>query len=122
MSDFLSTLFIYSDLGVLAMRLAIGVVFLYHAKPKLKKMGTFMGFVGLIELVGGISVALGIYTQLGALLLIVIMIGAIYKKTQEWHIPFSSHEKMGWEFDLVLLGSCLALLTNGGGMHTLIGY
>ena len=74
-----------------------------------------MGFIGLAELAGGAAVALGFLTQLASLGLGIIMIGATYKKINEWKIPFSSMTQTGWEFDLMLLAGCVALLLMGGG-------
>lgn len=120
MVSFLYSLHMYSDLGVLALRLAIGVIFLYHCKTKVGgKQGNFMTLVGYVELLGGLSVLLGLATQVGAGALAVIMIGATYKKIKEWHVPFSAMDKMGWEFDVALLGGCLTLMTLGGGMYAL---
>ncbi len=101
--------------GLLALRLAIGVIFLYHCRSKLGGRDAFMRFIGYAELAGGTAMVLGILTELAALGLGIIMIGAIYKKTQKWHVPFASHDKLGWEFDLLILGGCLAQFTLGGG-------
>ncbi len=51
----------------------------------------------------------------GAVLLIIVMLGAIYHKMFKWNTPFSALDKMGWEFDLVLLAANLAILLSGGG-------
>lgn len=115
----------YGSYGVLALRLAIAIIFLYHGSKKLGNITSFMGFIGICEMLGGLALLFGFLTQLASLGLGIIMIGAIYKKTQEWHVPFSAMDKMGWEFDLALLGGCLALLTLGGGVisvdHMLLG-
>ena len=115
MTQFFYSLTGYSDFGLLALRLAIGAIFLYHCRSKLKNLGSFMGFIGLAELAGGAAVALGFLTQLAAVGLGIIMIGAIYKKINEWKIPFSTQSNTGWEFDLMLLAGCVALLLMGGG-------
>ena len=115
MTQFFYSLTAYSDFGLLALRLAIGAIFLYHCRSKLKNLGSFMGFIGLAELAGGTAQVLGFLTQLAALGLGIIMIGAIYKKINEWKIPFSSMTQTGWEFDLMLLAGCVALLLMGGG-------
>ncbi len=109
----------YSDIGLLALRLAISAIFLYHCRSKLNNLSSFMGFIGVVELLGGIALVVGFLTQLAAIGLAIIMIGAIWKKTQEWRVPFSAMDKMGWEFDLVLLAGCIALITNGPGLYAL---
>lgn len=105
----------YGNWGVLALRLAIAAIFLYHGPKKLGDLRSFMGFIGICETLGGLALLFGFLTQLASLGLGIIMFGAIYKKTREWHIPFSAMDKMGWEFDLAILGACLALLTLGAG-------
>jgi putative oxidoreductase len=115
----------YSDLGMFAVRFVLAAVFIYHAYPKLKDskgMAKMMGApsmmvlaMGLMELFAGLSVLLGVYIQLGALMIAVIMVGAIKMKVLKWKTPFSATDKMGWEFDLVLLAMALLLLTSGGG-------
>ncbi|MBI1813251.1 DoxX family protein [Candidatus Peregrinibacteria bacterium] len=119
----LSFLLGYSSWGLLILRLTIGAVFLYHCQPKLKGAmgGGFMMFIGWAELLGGLAMVLGFLTQLAAVGLGIIMVGALYKKTQEWHIPFAAQDKTGWEFDLVLFGGCAALLLLGGGSISLEG-
>ncbi|MBI3619311.1 DoxX family membrane protein [Candidatus Peregrinibacteria bacterium] len=117
---FLSSLSEYSSWGLLILRLTIGAVFLYHCQGKVKGlMGNFMMFIGYVELLGGLALVLGFLTQLGALGLGIIMLGAMKKKMQEWHVPFAAQDKTGWEFDLVLFGGCAALLLLGGGSISL---
>lgn len=117
----------YSDLGVFLLRLAIAVIFIYHAIPKLKNskglanamgmshMPWFPGLLGALELVSAVGLILGIAIQLAALVLAIIMAGAIYFKVMKWKIPFSGMNQTGWEFDLILLAGALALLLGGGG-------
>ncbi len=105
----------YGNWGVLALRLVIAIVFIVHGSKKLGDLKSFMGFIGICETLGGLALLFGFLTQLASLGLGIIMVGAIYKKTQEWHVPFTAMNKMGWEFDLALLGGLLALLTLGAG-------
>lgn len=122
-------LLLYGDWGLLALRLVVAAIFLFHAFPKLKtsgELGKMMGWpsgavmlLGLVELASAILVATGIYLQLGALLLGVIMLGAIYHKVFKWKIPFWSMNNTGWEFDLVLLAANVALLLEGGGIFVI---
>ncbi len=104
------------DLAPLLLRLAIGIVFLVHGLPKLKNVQSFMGFIGICETLGGAALILGFLTQWAALGLAIIMLGAMYKKKFEWHVPFFTLEKMGWEYDFVILAGNLALLFMGPGV------
>lgn len=115
----------YNDIGLFLLRLAVAAVFIYHSLPKLKnarKMAEAMDWpmgaalaLGLVELLAAIGLILGLYTQLAALLLAIVMIGAIYFKIIKWRTPFSAMDKMGWEFDLILLAANVAILLSGGG-------
>ena len=113
-------LYSYADLGPIALRLALAAIFFVHGPPKLSgKMGPFMAAVGLAETVGAVSVFLGLFTQIGAILLGAIMVGATYKKISEWHIPFTAMDKTGWEFDVLILAACVLLLLVGPGAYSL---
>lgn len=116
----------YDDFGLLVLRVALAAIFIYHALPKLKNskamaqgIGMAPGMVtglGAVELVASLGLIFGIYVQLAALLLGIVMIGAIYFKTQKWHVPFLAMDKTGWEFDFILLAAIIAVLLTGGGL------
>ncbi len=120
-----SLLYLLTPWTILALRLALAAIFFVHGPPKMKmhrEMGPKMGMtpetiwgVGLAETAIAISMVLGLFTQLGAVLIIVIMLGAIYSKIAKWHVPFTAMDKTGWEFDLTILCAALALVTMGGG-------
>ena len=115
----------FGDISFLVLRLVIAAIFIYHAMPKLKgakMMSQAMGMpAGMILMLGGIEflsslgMIFGVYVQVAAFLLAMVMIGAIYFKTAKWHIPFGAMDKTGWEFDLILLAANVILLVNGGG-------
>jgi len=112
----------FAGIGYLLMRLAIAIIFIVHAWPKLKHpdgMAAALGWsrekvrgLGLVEAIGGVLIGLGMLMQWAALALIAVMIGAIYHKVQKWKVPFSAHDKNGWEFDFLILTVLLYLLTN----------
>ena len=116
------------DLALLILRIALGVIFIYHGFPKLKNakgvaqaMGMSTAFVlliGLMETLGGIGALLGIFTQVAGILIGLVMLGALKLKLFKWKVPFSAHDKMGWEFDLILLAVALALLFLGAGAYS----
>lgn len=115
----------YQDFAFLILRLVIAVIFLYHSWPKLKNpnaMAQGIGWptagvfiLGAVELLSSVGIILGIYTQISALLLSVIMLGAIGMKIMKWKVPFSAYDKTGWEFDLILLAANILILIVGGG-------
>ena len=104
------------------LRLAVGVIFIYHAIPKLKNPGAMasgMGWrpgqvlgLGIIEFMSSLSLIGGVAVKLSALLLSIVMVGAIYHKVNKWKISFSASNSTGWEFDLALLVANLTIYLN----------
>lgn len=115
----------YSDLAFLILRVVIAAIFIYHALPKLKNasgMSQVMGMpagmifmLGLVESVSSVGMLFGVYIQVAAFLLAMVMVGAIYFKMAKWHVPFGAMDKTGWEFDLILLAASIFILVSGGG-------
>ncbi len=118
-----------SNLGLLVLRLAVAIIFIYHSLPKLKNskmmaqgMGMpawFVLLLGLVEFFSSAALILGVYMNIAPALLALVMVGAIYFKIAKWKVPFYARDKMGWEFDFILLAANLALLTVGAGSLTL---
>lgn len=71
--------------------------------------------LGIVELVGSLSILIGIRAQIGAILLGAVMLGALYFKTSVWKIPFTGQNINGWEFDMLLLAANLAIIFTGAG-------
>ena len=120
-----------SDMALLVMRLLVGAVFVTsgwnHTKDPVtrgKSIGmspAFTRFLGIAEIAGGLGVALGVLTQLAALGLILIMLGAIQKKMFVWHTGFwGKHGTDGWHYDLLFVAMCLVIATTGGGHLVLL--
>jgi len=80
----------------------------------------FTILLGLGELAAAASIAVGVYAQLGALLLVVIMVGAIRKKIFVWHTGFFGGESRGWFYDLLYLSCNLVIVATGGGAWVLL--
>ena len=112
----------HTDAGLLVLRLAVGAVFLYHG---LLKWGFFggssialpsdpiMATLAFVEPVFGLLLLLGVFTPLAALVLAVVMIGAIsFKLTGRF--PDSTVFR-AWEFELTLFAANIVLLTHGAG-------
>ncbi len=121
----LSFLLAYGDQGLFILRLVVGVVFLFHGLPKIKNakaVASGLGapaaaviILGLVETLSALGLILGVYIQLAALLLAIVMVGAAGMKIFKWKIPFTAHNAMGWEFDLTLLAANLTILFLGSG-------
>ncbi|MGB8704796.1 MAG: DoxX family membrane protein, partial [Gillisia sp.] len=84
----------------------------------MSKTATFV--LGVSEIVGAVSIALGIYAQFGALLLAGAMLGTLYKKIFVWKTGFYAEKGYGWHYDLLLLLANLLILTTGGGKLILL--
>lgn len=124
-----------ADLGLLVLRLVLGLMFLAHAGQKL--FGWFQGggidgtarffetlgftsnttllawVAGVTELVGGALVLLGLFTPAGAGAILGLMIGAIWVK-------FQGSEFLGnVELEAMYAGAAFALLFAGPGRVSL---
>ena len=98
----------FTDLGLLLMRLMVGLVFVTsgyshlkdpEARAKSIEMSKpFTIFLGIADVAGGLGVAFGVLTQLAAFGLILIMLGAIQKKIFAWHTGFWGEKASGWHY------------------------
>lgn len=115
------------DLAFFVLRLALAIVFLAHGPAKLQKsqeMAGGMGMtpqqvmgIGALETLGALSMILGIYMQVGAAFLSVVMLGAIYFKTQKWNKGFTGEN--GWELDFIVLAAAIAVLLGAPATYSL---
>ncbi|MBT6254293.1 DoxX family membrane protein [Candidatus Uhrbacteria bacterium] len=111
----------YGDAGIVILRFAVGFIFLYHGikkwtMPPVKgMMKNMMSMLKFLEPVVGLLLIVGLYSQLMALIIIILMIGAIVLKISMMKIPFASMKATGWEFDLILLAAAIVLLVSGAG-------
>jgi putative oxidoreductase len=120
------------NLGLLCVRIILGVIFIAHGSQKLfgawggsgidkfaenlQKMDvpapTLMAYVAASsELGGGLLVLLGLFARIGALAIAGVMIVAILKV----HLRNGFFAPPGFEYPLALLGMALAILLAGPG-------
>jgi putative oxidoreductase len=120
----------FADIALVLLRLMVGMVFITsgykHLKDpttRSKDIGTsksFTIFLGAAELAGGLGVISGVLAQLAAIGLILVMLGAIQKKTFTWHTGFWGKSGInGWSYDTMLVVMNLVIVTSGGGNLTL---
>jgi putative oxidoreductase len=116
-------------LGLLVLRVSLGLIFFTHGYPKLAHSGAGMqGFFvqhglpgyfvyvsGVMEVFGGILLVLGLFTRGAALLLAMEMGVALWKVHSAGGI-YAVHD---YEFPLVVLAGSLALATVGAGLVSL---
>jgi putative oxidoreductase len=115
----------FADLGFLLLRLMVGAVFItsgwHHLKDpeaRSKSIGMSKGFtifLGAAEVAGSLGVMFGVLTQIAALGLIVVMLGAIWKKIFVWHTGFWGEKNSGWHYDLMLVVMNLVIVFTSGG-------
>ena len=119
-------LYRFTNLGLLLLRLMIGIVFLSSgwshvtkSEERSKSIGMskpFTIFLGAAEMAGALGVISGVLAQPAAIGLIVIMFGAIYKKLFVWRTGFwGKYGTNGWSYETMLVVMNLVLATIGGG-------
>jgi len=135
-----------NTLAPLILRIALAVVFIYHGyykifpdkmdwgakwaqeliekDPNIKILPPALEFTAVQfavawgELVGGIAVLLGLLTRLAAFGLCIIQLGAIYTTLWATNFNFQSFGG-GYEYNVVLVLVCFALVFSGGGKLSL---
>ena len=119
----------FTDLSLLLLRLMVAAVFvtsgLSHVrdpKGRATSIGMSAGFtmfLGVAEIMGGLGVAFGVLTQLAAIGLILLLLGAIQKKIFVWHTGFWGEKSSGWHYDLMLVLMNFVIVCTGGGKYVL---
>jgi len=116
----------FADVALLCLRLMVGIVFITSGWKHLRNPAErskdiemskgFTAFLGAAELAGGLEVTFGVLTQLAAIGLILIMLGAVQKKIFVWRTGFwGPSGTNGWSYDMMLIVMNLVILTTGGG-------
>ncbi len=118
-------LFVFYDWGLLALRLALGIILVAHGYPKLKNLkgtGEWLASIGFrpgalwaaaavaVELVGGLMLIAGFLTQLAALAVLLQFLLIILKVNRAKGLVG------GFELDLLIATVALLLATAGGGL------
>ena len=115
--------------GLLILRLTLGLIFFSHGYPKLAHSGAgmqaffvehglpgyFVYISGVLEVFGAILLVLGLFTWAAALLLAIEMGVAIWKV----HSTASYLAVHNYEFPLAMLAGSFALSTVGAGQLSL---
>ncbi len=115
----------FSDAALLLLRFIVATEFVpsgwsHLTKPdeRSKQIGQSKGFtifLGVAEVLGGLGLVFGVLTQLAALGLVLVMLGAIQKKIFVWHTGYWGKEGQGWHYDLMLAVVNLVIVCTGGG-------
>jgi putative oxidoreductase len=128
---------VMAALGLLLVRLVVGLLFIGHGAQKLfgwfggygpKGTGGWMDSIGmkpgivmavaagLMELVGGALFASGLFTPLAAVLIALTMLGAIVKVHAQNGVWATAN---GYEYPLVLLVVVIGIALTGAGAYSL---
>lgn len=115
----------FTDFALVFLRVMVGIVFIDSGYNDLRdpdKRGQSIGlpkglavFLGFAELLGGFAVIAGVLTQLAAIGLILIMLGALQKKIFVWKTGFWGKNGLGWNYELTLVSMLLVILCTNGG-------
>jgi putative oxidoreductase len=115
--------------ALLALRIAVGVVFLVHGLQKQMFWKTppsaqlplgmikLLRFLSIVEPLGGVAVLAGFLTRPATIGLSIIMLGAINLKARQMKKGFTGDG--GWELDFMVLAANVALLLLGAGVWSL---
>ncbi len=125
--QFFASLHQYNDIALLALRLALGSIFLAHGLSKRpmwkaqpseqlpQSMLNILRLLSVCEPLGAIAVFAGFLTQLAVVGLAIIMSGAMFLKITKYKAPFITVMKPGWGYDFTLFMICISLLITGAG-------
>jgi len=131
-------LYLFSDYGILALRLALGLILVAHGWPKIKNLrgtGAWLASVGfrpgmlwapviaIVEFFGGLALVAGIGVQV-----VTFLIAGQFAVILVWKLigrqPFVQRAAegyvAGYEFDLIIFAAALALLTLGAGAWAIL--
>ena len=123
--------------AALPLRLILGMLFMNHGYPKLFKdfkgtvkmvqgigfkPGGFWAFwLGFAEFFGGLAILLGFATRIGAVLIGIVMLIALYLNKVTWKKPMIG----GYELVLIYLAALITLYLLGAGnlsIDSIIGW
>ena len=122
-------------LGLLAIRIGLGVELLVHGWPKIKNPAGTAGFMGqmgmkpakfwawilaLVEFLGGIGLLLGLLTRPAAFFIAIeFLLIVVYLKPKKMKVPFTMPQGAGWEWDWLILTMAIGLVLAGSGIFGL---
>jgi putative oxidoreductase len=119
----------WADISLLLLRLVVALIYLlsgwgYIANPtgKSKSIGMskpFTVFLGVAEVAGALGLASGVLVQFAAAGLILLMLGAVYKKMFVWKTGFWGTVSQGWHYDLIYIAANFVIIATAGGKYVL---
>ena len=108
------SLFTYEQVGPLIIRLMLGITLVYFGYRKTLKKGTSSGSnakaYGVVEIIVGIFLVIGLFTQLAALLNVIILVIKLGFKIRDKQFLTD-----GINYYILLLAMAVSLLFTGPG-------
>lgn len=114
----------FEAVPLLLVRLVVAIVFFVAVRNKLKDVPAFAEHNGLsvpiawglitAELAGAVGFALGMFTQVAALVIMGTMLGSMTFHIFRWKSPYWAASG-GWEYDLMIFAMAAVVFTVGGG-------
>jgi len=119
------------DVTVLLMRVFVAVVFAWSGWHHLRNPDErsksiemskgFTIFLGTVEVLGAAGLVVGVLTAYAALGLVLIMLGAAYKKAFVWRSGFwGDSGSDGWDYEVMIILMNLAIVATDGGRYVLL--
>lgn len=113
-----------ADLSLLLIRLVVGFSFIVASRNKSKDIKKFARNNGMpvpvamlvmtAEMATGLALIFGVFTQIAALAIMLLMIGTMRLHIFKWKSPYWA-AKGGWEYDLMLFAMASIIFVFGGG-------
>ncbi len=120
----------FTDYSLLLLRIIVAIILfssgkghIQNPKDRAQSLGLSKEitiFLGIAEILGAISIVFGIFTQIGAVLIMGAMMGAIYKKIFKWKTGFYAKDGFGWHYDLLILLGTFIIFTTAGGNFVIL--
>lgn len=113
-----------ADLSLLLIRLVVGFSFIVASRNKSRDIKKFARNNGMpvpvamlvmtAEMATGLALIFGVFTQIAALAIMLLMIGTMRLHIFKWKSPYWA-AKGGWEYDLMLFAMASIIFVFGGG-------
>jgi len=125
-------LLVYSEYGILVLRVVLAIVLIAHGIPKIRRFAeaaeqfralgvrparALVGLAAFIEIVGGAFLLLGFFAQVAALVVALqFLFIVLYVKKHSRKLVG------GYELDLLIFAGALAVMTLGAGAWSIDGF
>ncbi|MFC6269700.1 DoxX family protein [Frigoriflavimonas asaccharolytica] len=116
--------------ALLLLRIIVAIVFFSSGKSHAMnpvERGESVGLspaatriLGIAEILAAGSIALGIFPQIGAAIVMLTMLGAMQKKIFVWNTKFYEDKGYGWHYDLIFFLAAFVILATNGGSYIVL--